>query len=99
MDIAEELREVTLTIEAIDERLAIVASEETHPYVQDFQTLVLLDARVEALIRGERALQGSENARVFQKLIKATMERLVTTRARVQAIDQLLAERVQATLH
>lgn len=99
MDLASELKEVKLVIDAVDQRMQIVASEDAHPYVVAYQMLVLLDQRVTALIAAERAVAGSEHARMFDGAIQQTMTRLLEAKERVDYFDMLLAERLEATLH
>lgn len=99
MDVSAELKEVRVLLDAVDERVAVVQAEAVHPYIRDYQMLVLLDQRVTALIKAERILAGSEHARMFDGAIQQTMTRLLEAKERVDYFDMLLAERQASTIH
>ena len=103
VDAAEELRETRLLVAAIDERLQTVDDEAAHPYVTAATRLALLDAKVDALIRAERAVQGSEHARMFHPAIQTAMSALLRAKEAFDecehVYEQLIAEAVSSTIH
>ena len=100
MDIAQELRDVQRVLSAVDERLETVQAEGADAYTTAYQVLALLDMRVETLIRAERILSGTEDARAFHPAIQMTMSRLLAARERVDTLEaRLMSERQASTLH
>jgi hypothetical protein len=103
MDVAQELNEARLLVDAIDQRLQVVDDEAAHPYVTAATRLALLDAKVEALIKAERAVAGSEHARMFHGAIQTAMSALLKAKEQFDecehVYEQLIAEAVQSTIH